>query len=301
MDGFYTTDGSLALGYYDATDLAYYYSLADHFTLCGNFFCSVLGPTFPNRLYLFSGTSGGLTTNDIPMRSLHWPTILDLLDQHGISWKIYSGSGGRQAGFNSAIFFARWADDPRANRDDGEYFMDLQRGTLPAVSFLAPDLLSCEHPPASITWGQQYIARHVDALMRSSAWHEAAFILTYDEGGGFFEHVAPPRLDAYGPGLRVPALVISPYARRGHIAPTIYDHSSILKFVETIFGLPTLASCNHRFDAYTPGAGNEAARGESFGPPAPPRDGRPETGNLLEVFDFSLDPRYVPRLAPVGA
>lgn len=190
------------------------------------------------------------------------------------------------AAFNPFALFARWAADPRVNLDDAEYFSDLRRGSLPRFSFLVPDLLSCEHPPAAITWGQAYIKEHIDALMASSAWHSAAFVLTYDEGGGFFDHVPPPRLDAYGAGIRVPALVVSPFARRGHISSTTYDHGSILKLVEAVFGLPTLASINHHFDARTPGANNEAARGAAHGPATPPRDGCRETGNLLDVFSF---------------
>ena len=285
MDGFYTANGRVALGYYDARDLAYYYALADNFTLCGNFFCSLLGPTVPNRIYLLAGTAGGATSNNVPRGSLTYPTLLDLLDEAGVSWKIYNGFGGGTAGFNPASYFAKWRRDPRANVDDDVYFGDLSNGTLPHVSFIVPNVFSCEHPPASVEWGQSYIQRRVQALMDSTAWQSAAFILTYDEGGGFFDHVAPPRVDAYGPGLRVPTLIVSPYARRGYISPTVYDHGSILKLVESVFGLPTLASVNHEFDARTPGQNNDAANGAAFGPPAPPRDGATVTGNLLDAFD----------------
>jgi len=300
MDGFYTTGGSLALGYYNADDLAYYYALADTYALCGNFFCSLLGPTNPNRIYLGSATSGGATTNTITRGSLRWPTILDLLDQAGVDFKVYNGFGGIAAGFNPFSYFARWVDDPRVNHDDDEYFADLRDDTLPRFSFIVPNVVSCEHPPASIAWGQHYIQRRVQALMQSPAWASAAFILTYDEGGGFFDHVPPPRLDAYGPGIRIPTVVVSPYARPGHISPTFYDHGSILKLVEAVFELPTLASINHQFDQQTPAANNDAAApGAADGPPAPPRDGDPATGNLLDVFDFDQAPRAAHILPPV--
>ncbi|MGH2888138.1 MAG: alkaline phosphatase family protein, partial [Solirubrobacteraceae bacterium] len=95
-------------------------------------------------------------------------------------------------------------------------------------------------------------------------------------------------LDAYGLGMRVPTWVISPYARPGHLEPKVYEHSSILKFIEAVFDLPTLASVNHRFDLRTPGGPNNAAAGgAAYGPPAPPRDGRHEIGDLMECFDFS--------------
>jgi phospholipase C len=296
MDGFYTTDGPPALGYFNAGQLAYYYALADHFTLCGNYFCSVLGPTSPNRLYLFSGTSGGNTSNAIAFGSLAWPTILDVLDQAGISWKVYNGQGGDVEGLNALRYFKKWLHDPRVNAGEGEYFTDLQQGTVPRVAFIVPGILTCEHPPVPISWGQSYIRDRVRALMASSLWESAAFILTYDEGGGFFDHVAPPQLDAYGAGVRVPALVISPYAKRGHIEPTIYDHGSLLKFIEAVFGLPTLASLNHQFDISTPARNNDASHGAASGPAAPPRDGHPATGNLLETFDFTQDPHYLPGL-----
>jgi len=302
MDGFYTTDGRLALGYYNAADLNYYYSLAQSFTLCGAFFSSLLGPTFPNRLYLMAGTSGGNTSNNIPHGSLTFPTVLDLLDAAGITWKIYNGFLAQTAGFNAAVFFAKWNNDPRANVDDDVYFTDLQNGTLPQVAFIAPNVFACEHPPASIQWGQSYMNTFISALMASSAWATSAFIMTYDEGGGFFDHVAPPQFDAYGAGLRIPTLVVSPYARRGYISPTVYDHSSILKLIEAVFGLPTLASLNHQFDTQTPGVNNDAAKGAAFGPPAPPRDGLSSaaTGNLLDTFNFAQNPAYTPTLPQVA-
>jgi phospholipase C len=127
----------------------------------------------------------------------------------------------------------------------------------------------------------------VTALQNSSAWGSSAYIITYDESGGFFDHVPPPQLDPYGLGFRVPTWVISPFAKKAHLEPTLYEHSSILKFIETIFGLPTLASVNHQFDTATPGGpNNQASNGNPLGPPAPPRDGRAEIGNLLECFQF---------------
>src|SRR2546423_4409170 len=114
----------------------------------------------------------------------------------------------------------------------------------------------------------------ITALQKSSAWAGAAYILSYDESGGFFDHVAPPQIDAYGFGFRVPTWVISPFAKAGHIEAKLYEHVSVLKFLEAVFGLPTLASLNHKFDTSTPGGpNNEASGGKANGPPAPPRDG----------------------------
>ena len=123
--------------------------------------------------------------------------------------------------------------------------------------------------------------------------------MTYDEGGGYFDHVAPPQVDAYGMGMRVPTLVISPWVKRGYVSGHLYEHSSILKFVERRFGLPALASVNHQFDSSTPGMYNEAARGNESGPAAPPRDRLSHTGDFYEVLDFSQDTDYHPSLPSV--
>ncbi len=301
MDGFYTTDGKIAMGYYNANDLSYYYSLAQSFTLCGNFFCSLLGPTFPNRISLLAGTAGGNTSNNIADGSLNFPILLDLLDNFGITWKIYNGALAQTAGFNPATFFSKWQNDPRVNVDDNVYNSDLANGTLPQFSFIASNVIDCEHPPASIQWGQSYMSSYISALMASFYWAKSAFILTYDEAGGWFDHVPPPQFDAYGAGIRVPTLVVSPYARHGYISPTTYDHSSILKLVEAVFNLPTVASINHQFDQQTPGQNNAAANGQPYGPPAPPRDGLPSTstGNMLDVFNFAQSPTYRPTLPQV--
>lgn len=299
MDGFYTTDGSDALGYYDGSDLTYYYALADAFTLCGNYFCSVLGPTVPNRLALVSGTAGGNTTDTLNPGSVDWPTIVDLLDAHHVSWKCYNlglGLGSTLEHFNGLMFFKRWQNDSRLQFKEDDYYRDLQAGTLPQVSFLITEELVSEHPPNDIQMGQHKMADVINALIASSSWKSSALFLTYDEGGGLFDHVAPRQVDAYGLGMRVPTLVVSPYARRGYVSGYLYEHSSILKFIERRFGLPALASINHQFDSSTPGTNNDAANGKPKGPPEPPRDGLKEIGDFYEAFDFSQNPGYYPKL-----
>ncbi len=301
MDGFYHADGLLSMGYYKQSDLKYYYALADAFTLCGNYFCYWLGPTTPNRVALWSGTSGGNTSDNVNQGSLNWPTIADLLDQHGISWKCYNlGIGtGSLEGFNGLSFFSKWQKDRRLAYFEDDYYADLSDSTLPQVSFLITESLICEHPPADIHWGQTAVSHVINALITSRSWTSSAFVLTYDEGGGAFDHVAPPQFDAYGMGLRVPTLMISPWAKRGHVAGTLYEHSSTLKFIEKTFGLPTLASVNHQFDQQTPGTNNDAANGASSGPAAPPRDGLARIGNMYELLDFTQNPNYYPVLPSV--
>jgi len=294
MDGFYTTNGINCMGYYLQADLPFYYSLFNDFTLCTNYFCSLMGPTWPNRFYLAAGTSGGITTNGIwGYGVFDYPIILDLLEAAGVSWKIYN-IGWDSVPFgntdNVFVFWKRWAHDQRTRGSKGDYLNDLRLGRLPQVSFIIPSFARGwdEHPPADVSVGMGIQEQLITALMDSSAWASSAYILTYDEAGGYFEHVAPPQLDAFGLGIRVPTWVISPWAKPSHLEPTLYEHTSVLKFIEAVFGLPTLASVNHRFDAATPVGGNyqAAAPGASAGPPAPPRDGRGDIGSLLECFAF---------------
>lgn len=293
MDGFYEANGETALGYYGPADLPFYYGLFESSTLCVNYFCSILGPTYPNRFYLAAATSGGVTTNGVwGYGVLDYPIILDLLDEARVTWKVYnigldSVSGGESD--NVFVFWKKWAADKRTTAVKSDYLQDLQDGRLPQVSFIVPSFSMGwdEHPPADISVGMGIQRELITALQKSTAWAASAYILTYDESGGFFDHVPPPRFDAYGLGIRVPTWVISPFAKARHLEPNLYEHSSLLKFIEAVFGLPTLASVNHRFDASTPGGpDNEASNGQAVGPPAPPRDGSDAIGSLLECFTF---------------
>ena len=293
MDGFFTTDGINCLGYYTQQDLPFYYSLFADFALCANYFCPVMGPTYPNRFYLAAGTSGGITTNGIwGYGVFDYPIILDLLEAAGVTWKVYNTQWDPVPpgdSDNVFVFWKRWANDQRTRGTMADYMNDLKHDNLPNVSFVIPSFLrgQDEHPPANVQVGMGIQQELVTALQASSAWDSAAYIITYDESGGFFDHVAPPQLDAYGLGFRVPTWVISPHAKKAHVEGTLYEHTSVLKFIETVFGLPTLASVNHLFDASTPGGGNnQAAGGSPSGPPAPPRDGRSDIGNLMECFSF---------------
>jgi phospholipase C len=140
-----------------------------------------------------------------------------------------------------------------------------------------------EHPPADISVGMTFQQQAIAALRQSNVWKSSAFLLTYDEHGGFFDHVAPPQVDAFGLGVRVPLWVISPYARRGPVlSRKPVDHTSILKLIERVYDLPTLASRNHTFDRSTPTGWDY----ETNGAPAPPRDGLRSLGDLYDLFSF---------------
>ena len=301
MDGFYknaalrTGSGDNAIPYYTARELPFYYSLFRNSGLCANYFCSLLGPTWPNRFYLMSGTSGGITTNGLwgygIFDSAKWPIILDLLDDADVSWKIYYiGFDGVEVGDtdNVAVFWSRWAHDPRTTASLDDYLDDCRRGTLPDISWIIPSfsMQFDEHPDADVSVGMGFQEQIITALRRSRLWDRSAFFLTYDEHGGFFDHVPPPQVDAYGLGIRVPLWVVSPFARRGPIlSRKPADHVSTLKFIERNWRLPTLASRNHTFDVSTPTGGNYQANGA----PAPPRDGMAGLSDLFDLFDFDDD------------
>jgi phospholipase C len=294
MDGFMTHSGEWAMGYYTEAELPFYYGLFEDSTLCANLYCSLLGPTWPNRFYLMAGTSGGITTNGLWGYGIFdHPMILDLLDAAGITWKIYNVTWDSVPFGNTdnvAVFWENFAHDNRTRGNRGSYLNDLRKDRLPQVSFIIPSFARGldEHPPADVSVGMGIQEQLVSALRESAAWDSSAYIITYDEHGGYFDHAVPPQLDAYGLGVRIPTWIISPWAKPGHIEGTTYELSSILKFIERVFDLPTLASVNHQFDTATPVGGNyqAAAEGATSGPPAPPRDGRTEIGDLFECFTF---------------
>jgi phospholipase C len=265
MDGFTAQNaipadptGGRAMGYYDATDLPFSYRLANTFGVGDRYFASVPGPTFPNRFYEMAGTSFGHIQNDFPPQT-GWPqpTIFGRLQQAGISWKVY------YAQFPTASFFA----DVKPNMDHvqpiAQYFADAAAGTLPQVAFVEPTYIGTvteendEHPPANIQVGQQFTANVVHALMTSRNWSSSAFILTYDEHGGYYDHVAPPAAPVadgippmLGPtdvqaafdhyGVRVPFVVASPFSKQHFVSHRVSDHTSILALIERRFGLQPL-------------------------------------------------------------
>jgi phospholipase C len=295
MDGFYKSsaarigDGDAAIGYYTAAEIPFYYSLFDDSALVANFFSSVLGPTWPNRFYLAAGTSGGITTNGIWGYGIFdYPMILDLLDAAGVTWKVYNlGWDSVPYGNtdNVFVFWKRYAHDERTLGSKGSFLNDVRRGRLPQVSWLIPSYARGwdEHPPADVSVGIGIQEELVTALRESSLWSTSAYVITYDEHGGYFDHVAPPQIDAYGMGIRIPTWVISPHAKQGPVATTLPNElTSTLKFLERLHGLPTLASQNHLFDTSTPTGDNYQAGGA----PAPPRDGREDIGDLFDCFDF---------------
>jgi phospholipase C len=295
MDGFYKSsaasigDGDAAIGYYTAAEIPFYYSLFADSALVSNFFCSLLGPTWPNRFYIAAGTSGGITTNGVWGYGIFdYPMILDLLEAAGVTWGVYNlGWDSVPYGNtdNVFVFWKKYAHDQRTLGSKGSFLNDVRLGRLPQVSWLIPSYARGwdEHPPADVTVGMGIQEECITALRESSLWYSSAYIVTSDEHGGFFDHVAPPQVDAYGMGVRIPTWVISPYARKGPIKTALPSElTSTLKLLERLHGLPTLASQNHLFDRGTPTGSNYQAGGA----PAPPRDARGDISDLLDCFAF---------------
>ncbi len=263
-DGFVTAnnpDGARAMGYYDETDLPFYYGLAKTFAMGDRYFCSLLGPTYPNRFYLLTATSFGHVRNDTPPAGFAQRSIFDVLDEHQIDWREYYSD----VPFTTTLRINKHTNRVKVTR----FFGDAAMGMLPPVSFVEPAFSALagpeddEHPPTNIQLGQQFVASVVQALVQSPNWATAALFLTYDEHGGFYDHVPPPpacvpddiapmhdpsdpdttfpaSFDRYG--FRVPLIVVSPYAKPGFVSHQVYDHTSILRFIETRFGLPALTN-----------------------------------------------------------
>ena len=305
--------GSLTMAYYDREDLGLYHALADAFTLCDAYHCSVLGPTDPNRLYAMSatldpdGTHGGPLVHTLTRGRaaaagrLTWATMPERLSAAGVSWKVYTGRHGG-LGDNVLPYFRAFQADPalRARGLDPVYpedfLADLGRDELPQVSWVLVPIGASEHPGRSGPLGGMAAARRLIGALaaRPAVWERTALLITWDENGGFFDHVAPTTAPPGTPGehltvaalpaaaegvrgpiglgVRVPLLVVSPFSRGGFVCSDVFDHTSILRFLERRFGVevPNLSAWR-----------------------------RSVTGDLTSAFSFAQPDPRPPSLPPV--
>ena len=261
-------------------DIPNYWTYAQNFVLGDSMFSSLMGPSFPNHLYTIAAQSGGVINNpvmdknvgtlrntargwgcDVPNQQVQvlgsngttnlqeacfdFQTLADELDAKGFSWRYYAppaGTGGYIWSTFDAIKHIRYGHDWQYVVPAAQFITDAANGNLPAVSWIVTPAQFSEHAPASVCVGENWTVRMLNALMRGPDWSSTVLFLTWDDFGGFYDHVAPQQVDSYGLGFRVPLLAISPYAKKGFIDHTQYEFSSMLRFAEDELGLLTLTN-----------------------------------------------------------
>ncbi|MCA1219706.1 phosphocholine-specific phospholipase C [Streptomyces sp. 8L] len=296
MDNWVAGVGNVrTLGLLDRADIPHHYWLADNYTVCDAYFSSTLSATGPNRTYLFSGKVDASSNDGGDESGLTWETYAEALQRAGVSWKVYQNAGDN-FGDNGLAYFKQFAaakpGDPLHDRgmasvpaatgstpDDivAAIRADVLAGTLPQVSWVVPNQGFSEHPYAPPGDGAHFVSQVHQALAASSdVFDSTVLFLNYDENDGFFDHVPPPAPPAgtsgefldgipFGLGFRVPMLVMSPWTRGGWVSSEVFDHTSVLRFLETwTAALGTPAACANISDWR-----------------------RRVTGDLTGVFDFA--------------
>jgi len=249
------------MGYFNRADLPYYYALADAFTVCDQYFCSVLGPTDPNRFYSMGATidpagTGGGPVIDNTVKPFTWTTYPERLQAAGITWRVYHEVDD----YNDNVLkhFAQFQNLPETdplydnairNRDADAFVRDAAAGNLPQVSWIVAPEAKSEHPSYPPAVGEDYVSKYIGAVLANpEVFAKTVFILSYDENGGFFDHVPPPTPppgtpgefingQPIGLGFRVPTVVISPWSNQGTVNSEVFDHTSTLRFLEARFGV----------------------------------------------------------------
>ena len=259
-------NGQRVMGYYDDSEIPYYYFLATQFAMSDRMFSPVMTNTPSNRLYAMAATSHGVINK--PVTKINVPTIFDKLQAKGITWKNYVPDYPNGSSLKPFPIYAKYVGTNIVPMSD--YFKDAKAGTLPQVAFIDRDSKDGldEHPGAGVNVqkGAKYVQSIIDALMQSSNWKDSVFFFTYDEGGGFYDHVPPvptvspdgippvfltndtctgtpgPTCDFVYTGFRLPNVVISPFAKPHYVDHTPIDTTAILTFIEKRFNLTALTN-----------------------------------------------------------
>jgi phospholipase C len=256
------------MGYHTRADIPFQFALAEAFTICDAYYCSVMGPTWPNRMYWMTGTidpegrhGGPLIKNKTIPKGFGWSTYPERLEKAGVSWKVYNQINSHDSEnkpFNVLQHFTAYqnaaASSPlhaKALAFDAtdQFEQDARNDKLPAVSWIMPTTTESEHPDHMPAAGAAFVARKIEAIAANpEVWAKTAFILNYDENDGIFDHVAPPvpppgtpgefvgRLPIGG-GFRVPCIIISPWTAGGWVCSQPFDHTSVLQFLEKFTGV----------------------------------------------------------------
>ncbi len=303
------------MGWHDAREIPNYWSYAQHYVLQDHMFEPNASWSLPAHLFMVSAWSARCTTPGDPMSchnalqapallpelrnktaDFAWTDLTYLLHKDGVSWGYYLDNGTQpdcaddqmacQPGPQETFVPGIWNPLPYFDtvKQDGQlgniqnisnFVSSAQHGTLPAVSWVVPNGNNSEHPPALVSTGQTYVTGLINDVMSGPDWNSTAIFLSWDDWGGFYDHVAPPGVDLNGYGLRVPGLVISPYAKQGFIDHQTLSFDAYLKFIEDDF------LGGQRLDPATDGRPD---------PRPDVRENAPLLGNLLNDFDFSQQP-----------
>lgn len=237
------TDPADAVGYYGPSTIPQYYAYADHYALADRFFTGVLGPTLPNRVFDLAGTAGNWTSDATPPPSVFgFPTIFDQLESRGIPYAYdYAGDPGLAAPFAIPSFATNPCETVNF-ADVTELPEQLDSAHAPAVTFIDPsdDPMVSEHPSANVTVGAEWTATVVNTILTSPVASSSVIFVSFDEGGGFWDPVAPPSMGPTGDGFRVPLLVLSPWTPAGALLDAPLDPAALLRFVDDNWGMPPL-------------------------------------------------------------
>jgi phospholipase C len=256
-DGFVRATGPVAMEVLDGPRMPFTYSLARHFPIGQRFFSSVLAQTAPNRRFLFTGTASGIIATNSLTYSVPAPngTIFDRLDAHHIEWANYYGN---VPSMRIVPHVLTQPGRPQRLHHFSEFATDVRAGRLPQFTLIDPDYTtSSEEDPQDVQVGERFVADVVHELVNAPTWRHTALFITYDEGGGYYDHVPPPRAikpDSTPPmlsprdrpgaydryGFRVPLLVVSPWAKPNYVSNVVQDHTSILAFIERKWNLPAM-------------------------------------------------------------
>jgi len=333
--------GVETMGYYDARDLRFYHALANAFTICDGYYCSMIGPTYPNRLMSISATidpggrNGGPLVETLGvsnyaayLRRFTWTTMMERLQARGVSWKVYTAGGGGILD-NMLVFFKACAPGSplfelgTRPTYPGDFLSDVAANRLPQVSWLLTSAAQTEHPGYSSTLAGEIASRQiVEALVANpKVWRRTALFITWDENGGFFDHVPPPvprpgtkgefltvanlpsaAAGIRGPiglGFRVPMLVVSPFSRGGLVCSDVFDHTSTLRFLETRFGVevPNLSAWRRKTCGDLTAAFN-FAEPANYGRPSLPRPDGASTGSCTNATPPAVSSQPFPKQAP---
>ncbi|MFI1969377.1 alkaline phosphatase family protein [Streptomyces cinnamoneus] len=310
-------NGPYVMGYHTREDIPFHFALAETFTVCDNYFCSVFGPTWPNRLYWMTGTidpagsRGGPVIDNTMPAPYRWTTYAERLQAAGVSWRVYQQTDNY--GCNMLEYFRTFRDakpgSPLYERGmrrlpEGTFEDDARNDRLPAVSWIMPTAGQCEHPDYLPAAGADFIAKKIEAIAANpEVWRKTVFILNYDENDGLFDHVPPPVPPAgtadefvrglpIGGGFRVPCVIVSPWTVGGWAAGEAFDHTSALRFLERWTGVrePNISAWRRRtFGDLTSAFG--------FGePPSPPPRLPVDTERQLEQAEWEVANLPTPKL-----